>query len=271
MGILGWNWWSVWAVTAKTVFSVWHKRKLNNNTSKSFGKQRPDAGRYLCGLWEGQLESCFFWYLSEPSRARTDIGRIPSWSWASVTGSITCWGVSLEGIEFLGNEVCYNGDAYMGNVSVAKITLCGSVAPATIYHGQEWVDMQMHATPILEKDDSNIESETGESGFGLKVGDQFTSFQPDYRLDNPIHSSTYLASGTRVLCLVFCRISSSRNLPERELEESWVSACCLVVRCVDEDQDLYERVGVCRSAHVGNCLDLETTLSISQRKQLTLI
>lgn len=239
--------------------------------AKSFGKVRPDVGRYLCGLWEDQLESCLFWYLIEPSRARPDIGRMPSWSWASVTGSITCAGGSVEGIEFLGSEMSYNGDAYMGNVSAAKITLCGSVAPAIIYHGQQWVDMQMHATPILEKEDSDIESEAGELGFGLKVGDQLASFQPDYRLDDSIHSSTYLASGARVLCLVFGRISSSRNLPELELEESWVSACCLVVRCVDEDQDLYERVGVCRGANVGNRLDLEKTLSISQRKQLTLI
>jgi hypothetical protein len=177
--------------------------------------------------------------------------------------------VSLEGIEFLGSEVSYNGDAYMGNVSVAKITLWGSVAPAALYHGQQWVDMQMHATPVLEKEDSDIESETGEPGFGLKVGDQLTSFQPDYRFDDPIHRSAYLASGAKVLCLVFGRISSSSN--NLELEESWKSACCLVVRCVDEDQDLYERVGVCRGAHIGNRLDFETTLNISRRKQLTLI
>jgi len=237
--------------------------------AKSFGKQRPDAGKYLCGLWEDQLESCFFWYLAEPARARPDIGRMPSWSWASVTGRITCWGVSLEGIEFLGSEVSYNGDAYMGNFSVAKITLCGSVAPATLYYGQQWVDIQMHPTPILEKDDSDIEFETGEPGFGLKVGDQLATFQPDYRLDDPIHRSTYLASGAQILCLVFGRISSSSN--NLELEESWISACCLVVRCVDEDQDLYERVGVCRGAHIGNRLDFETTLNISQRKQLALI
>jgi hypothetical protein len=177
--------------------------------------------------------------------------------------------VSLEGIEFLGSEVSYNGDAYMGNFSVAKITLCGSVAPATLYYGQQWVDIQMHPTPILEKDDSGIESETGEPGFGLKVGDQLATFQPDYRLDDPIHRSTYLASGAQILCLVFGRISSSSN--NLELEESWISACCLVVRCVDEDQDLYERVGVCRGAHIGNRLDFETTLNISQRKQLALI
>ncbi|KAE9379643.1 HET-domain-containing protein [Stipitochalara longipes BDJ] len=240
--------------------------------AKSFGWQRPDAGKYLCGLWEGELESCFFWYLTEPARARPDIGRMPSWSWASVTGNVTCWEVSLEGIEFLGSEVTYHGDAYMGDVEVAKITLCGSVAPATIYHGHQWTDMQKHisAAPILEED-RDIELESGEASFGLKVGDQFATFQPDYRLDDLIHGSTHIASGSRVVCLTFGRITGIRNDPELERKERWVSACCLVLRCVDEDQELYERLGVCRGSHIGNRLDLETTLNMSQRKQLNVV
>lgn len=240
--------------------------------AKSFGLQRPDTGKYLCGLWEGELESCFFWYLTEPARARPDIGQMPSWSWASVTGNVSCWGVSLEGIEFLGTDITYRGDAYMGNVEEAKITLCGSVAPATIYHGQQWADMQKHisVTPILEED-GDMECESEEPGFGLKVGDQFATFQPDYQLDDPIHGSTHIASGSRVACLTFGRITSISNLPELERKEQWVSACCLVLRCVDEDQELYERVGVCRGSHVGNRLDLETTLNMSQRKQLTVV
>lgn len=240
--------------------------------AKSFGWQRPDTGKYLCGLWEGELESCFFWYLTEPARARPDIGQIPSWSWASVTGNVSCWGVSLEGIEFLRTDITYRGDAYMGNVEEAKITLRGSVAPATIYHGQQWADMQKHisVTPILEED-RDMECESGEPGFGLKVGDQFATFQPDYQLDDPIHGPTHVASGSRVACLTFGRITAIRTLPELERKEQWVSACCLVLRCVDEDQELYERVGVCRGLHVGNRLDLETTLNMSQRKQLTVV
>jgi hypothetical protein len=240
--------------------------------AKSFCWRKPDAGKYLCGLWEGELESCFFWYLVEPARARPDIGRMPSWSWASVTGNVACWGVSLEGIEFLGSDVTYHGDAYMGSVEVAKITLCGSVAPATIYHGQQWADMQKHISAIpIPKEDSDIKRESGEPGFGLKVGDQFAIFQPDYQLDDPIPGPTHIGSGSRVACLTFGRITAIRNDPELESKEQWVSAYCLVLRCVDEDQELYERVGVCRGSHIGNRLDLETTLSMSQRKQLTVV
>jgi hypothetical protein len=239
--------------------------------AKSFREQTPDAGKYLCGLWEGDLKGCFFWYLTEPARARPDIGRMPSWSWASVTGKVACWGANLKGIEFLGSDVTYHGDAYMGNVEVAKITLCGSVAPATIYHGQQWADMKKHnsTTPILEVE-SDIECESGDPGFGLKVGDQIATFLPDYIFDDPIHGTTHIASGSRVACLTFGQATSIRT---EESPEEWVFAYCLVLRCVDEDQELYERVGMCLggSGDVCNRLDLETTLNMSQRKQLTVV
>ena len=110
--------------------------------AKSFALEQPGAGKYMCGLWSDQLASCFFWYLMESARARPGIGKTPSWSWASVIGEVACWGVSLEGIDFLGGEIGYHGDPYMGNVEVAKLTLRGSAAPATIYHGQQWADVK---------------------------------------------------------------------------------------------------------------------------------
>lgn len=126
------------------------------------------------------------------------------------------------------------------------------------------------ATPILEED-YDIERKSGESGSGLKVGNQFAAFQPDYQLNGPIHGPTHIASGSRVACLTFGRITAIWNTPELERKEQWVSACCLVLRFVDEDQELYERVGVCHSTDVGNRLNLETTLNLSQWKQLTVV
>lgn len=240
--------------------------------ANSYGSHRPNAGKYLCGLWEGELESCFFWYLTEPATNRPNIGRVPSWSWASVAGNVACWGVSVEDIEFLRSDVTYDGDAFMGKVENAKITLCGSVAPATLYHGQQWADLQENISiTSVSEEDSDMEYEAGQSDFGIKVGDQFATFQPDYRLDNSLHELAYVASGTRVRCLTFGRITGMRSDPEIEGKEQWVSACCLVLRCVDEDQQLYERVGVCQGANIGNRLDLETTLAMSQRKQLTVV
>jgi hypothetical protein len=240
--------------------------------AKSFSWQRPEAGKYLCGLWEREMESCFFWYLAEPARSRPEIGRMPSWSWASVTGKVTCWGVSLEGIEFLGAEVTYHGDAYMGNVEKAKVSLCGWVAQGTVYHGQQWANIlaTISATCAMDED-REVERESGEPGFGLKVGDQFATFQPDYLFDDSMYESTHIASGSRVVCLTFGRLTRIRNDPELEREERSVSVYCLVLRCVDEDEELYERIGVCRGMHEGNRLDLETTLSLSERKMLTLV
>ncbi|PMD47069.1 HET-domain-containing protein, partial [Hyaloscypha variabilis F] len=212
--------------------------------AKSFSRQRPEAGKYLCGLWERELESCFFWYLAEPAISRPEISRMPSWSWASVTGKVTCWGVSLEGIEFLGAEVIYHGDAYMGNVEKAKVSLCGWVAQGTVYHGQQWANMlaTISATCAMDED-REVDRESGDPGFGLKVGDQFATFQPDYLFDDSMYGLTHIASGSRVVCLTFGRLTSIRSDPELEREERSVSVYCLVLRCVDEGEELYERIG----------------------------
>jgi hypothetical protein len=120
-------------------------------------------------------------------------------------------------------------------------------------------------------EDREVDRESGELGFGLKVGDQFATFQPDYLFDDSMYGSTHIASGSRVVCLTFGRLTSIRNDPELEREERSVSVYCLVLRCVDEDEELYERIGVSRGMHEGNRLDLETTLSLSQRKRLTVV
>jgi hypothetical protein len=60
----------------------------------------------------------------------------------------------------------------MGNVEKAKIALCGWVAPAIVYHGQQWADMlaTISSTCVIEEY-REIDRESGEPGFGLKVGD----------------------------------------------------------------------------------------------------
>ena len=54
---------------------------------------RPEKGRYLAGLWEGDLPNSLLWYLPMKRRElRSNIERIPgvpSWSWPSVGTEIT--------------------------------------------------------------------------------------------------------------------------------------------------------------------------------------
>ncbi|KAL6696888.1 heterokaryon incompatibility domain-containing protein [Trichoderma pleuroticola] len=221
-----------------------------------------DAAEYLCGLWEKELEETFFWYLSEPPlHPRPDI-HMPTWSWASVSGGIECWQVSLEGIEFLGSDVQYSGDPLLGDVVSGMVSLSGHVASGVVYHGQEW-------TSILEsqKDASGTSSILTDSiateDYGLQIGGQFATFNPDYKLDLP--GRGFVPSGSQVLCLLFGQTTSSEWDESGESVET-VTTHLLILRCVDGAPLRYERIGVNTT-----CVELDVFMSQSERQQLTLV
>ncbi|POR37078.1 Uncharacterized protein TPAR_02724 [Tolypocladium paradoxum] len=236
--------------------------------AKSFSSQA--AAKYLCGLWEEHLEQCFFWYLTGSARARPS-GKVPTWSWASVSGNVDCWQSSIENVEFLGSDVTYYGDAYMGEVREAKIVISGPVVPATIHHGQSWYDCIKSAPASIQGDPGRLRSQGNGEAFGLKVEDQFATFQPDYQLDEPGHG--FIPSGSQVWCLSFGRVTSSTRDPEKGLFDERVAVCCLVLRCVDEGESMYERIGLCQGSGPTDDthLDLDKFLTLSQKRQLTLV
>jgi hypothetical protein len=220
-----------------------------------------DEKQYLCGLWEKELESSFFWYLSEPPRDPRPGHQMPTWSWASVSGAIECWQVSLEGIEFLGSDVKYASDSnpLLGDVVSGTLSLSGHVVPGFIHHGQGW-------TNIL----GTLRDGTGSSRlltnwrateeFGLQIGGQFATFNPDYRLDLP--GNGFVPSGSQVLCLLFGRTCSSDSDDGVET----VTTHLLILHRIDEGLPRYERIGVNEG-----CLELDAFLSQSEKQQLTLV
>ncbi|KAJ4861465.1 heterokaryon incompatibility protein (HET) domain-containing protein [Trichoderma breve] len=221
-----------------------------------------DAAEYLCGFWEKELEETFFWYLSEPPcHPRPDM-RMPTWSWASVSGDVECWQVSLEGIEFLGSDVQYSGDPLLGDVVSGMVSLSGHVASGVVYHGQEW-------TSILEsqKDASGMSSILTDSRateeYGLQIGGQFATFNPDYKLDIP--GKGFVPSGSQILCLLFGRTTSS-EWDESEESTETITTHLLLLRCVDGTPLRYERIGV-----NATCFELKVFMSQSERQQLTLV
>ncbi|RFU74366.1 hypothetical protein TARUN_7879 [Trichoderma arundinaceum] len=221
-----------------------------------------DAREYLCGLWEKELEDSFFWCLSEPPREPRSDHHIPTWSWASVSGDVECWQVALENIEFLGSNVEYRGDPLMGDVVSGMLSLSGDVVPGVIYHGQDWSN-------ILE----TLCDDTGSSrlltnwrpteGYGLQVNGQFATFNPDYRLDLP--GNGFIASGSQVLCLLFGRTTTTEDIDSDE-EKEIIRTHLLILHSIGDESPRYERIGVNE-----NCLELDTFLSLSERRQLTLV
>ncbi|KAL7952007.1 heterokaryon incompatibility domain-containing protein [Trichoderma barbatum] len=220
-----------------------------------------DAAEYLCGLWEKELEDSFFWYLSEPACHPRPDTRMPTWSWASVSGDVVCWQVSLEGIEFLGSDVVYYGDPLLGDVMSGMVSISGRVTSGVIYHGPEWADiMESHRNATGLSD--IVTDSTAIEEYGLQLGGQFATFHPDYTLDLP--GKGFIPSGSKVLCLLFGRTTSIEYDDAGERTEN-VTMHLLILRCVSEAPLQYERIGVNeRSFELDGCMDQ------FERQQLTL-
>lgn len=218
-----------------------------------------ESVEYLCGMWEKELEESFFWYLTEPPHEKPDI-RLPSWSWASVVGDVECWQLSLEDIEFSGNNVVYTGDALMGDTVSGMICLSGHVASGVVYHGQEWADT------VKARGSKGLDVLTGEGAtdaFGLKLGEQFATFSPDYRFDMP--GSGHVDSGSQIVCLLFGR-NSLIEVDDAGDSVETITSYILILRPLNGTPLRYERIGVCRE-----CIELDVFMRQSERQQLTVV
>ncbi|KAL6827918.1 heterokaryon incompatibility domain-containing protein [Trichoderma camerunense] len=221
-----------------------------------------DAAEYLCGFWDKELEETFFWYLSEPPRHPRPDMRMPTWSWASVSGGVECWQVSLEGIEFLGSDVQYSGDPLLGDVVSGMVSLSGHVASGIVYHGQEWKSISESQKDASATSSILTDSRATED-YGLQIGGQVATFNPDYKLDVP--GKGFVPSGSQVLCLLFGRTTSS-EWDESEESAETITTHLLLLRHVNGTPLQYERIGV-----NATCFELDVFMSQSERQQLTLV
>lgn len=185
--------------------------------AKSFGVGS-SKGEYMCGLWAGDLESCFFWYGTGRRGPRPDV-KMPSWSWASTVGNIETWGVSIEDVEFQKHRVVYGGDEHMGDVVEGEIDLSGRVVTGTVF----WET-----------------SSKGDCVFGVVFDGRRLTVQADYAWDTD--DRWLVANGSSVVMLLFGQSTSTSFDPEKGSDER-VVASCLVLRNSSK-KGLYERIGV---------------------------
>ncbi|OAQ66220.1 HET domain-containing protein [Pochonia chlamydosporia 170] len=213
--------------------------------AKAFGGK--GTREYLCGLWGDDLEGCFFWYVAGGISPRPDM-YMPSWSWASTTGNIETWGSSIEDLEFKGHRVVYGGDEHMGDVREGEITLTGRI---------------VHGTAFWKL-----------AGDGLVFGVAFDGKQfkvhADYNWDS--EGRWLVADGCRVAMLLFGQSTRTNFDPDEGSNES-VIASCLVLRCVDEDKGVYERVGVTHGEGMRDeeYLDFDKVKAESEIMTITII
>jgi hypothetical protein len=116
----------------------------------------PSRGRYVAGVWEGEIFSNLMWYESSPDdeepKPISQDRRIPSWSWASNRRNISfrnpiqkCLAV-LHGIDF----ALAGPDPY-GEIEYAYIDIDTDVFDAFLTHSKSQYDLPVgHSTQISE-------------------------------------------------------------------------------------------------------------------------
>lgn len=238
----------------------------------AFGEEL--GGKYISGLWTKEAEITLFWYLTEPATARPKI-RVPTWSWASVTGKVQFYNDLINSVKFLNSHVVYHRDAYMGEVEEARLLISGPVVPAVFYYGQSWLDV-LRSAPVQREAGSSLLStnewpnELNKDLYGLRVKENFVTFLPDYRLYS--HGDNHISSGAEVLCLTFGRTRMIVEDPLHPTEEKEIVAvCCLVLYCVDEEMSYYKRIGYFEGWCWDNSLELDWAMGLSQTRQLALV
>lgn len=151
---------------------------------------------------------------------------MPTWSWASVPGTVIFNKQDALGNrgtgKILGVNVKYLGDQLLGQVEEAALYMSAPLIPGKAYHGSRLERLLLEGKEYFNR------------GFkrrhALRVGRQLVTFVPDYKFDTP--GSQFIPEESSVVCLVLGR-------------HRLYTACGLVVRCVSEKSHLpaYERIG----------------------------
>lgn len=214
-------------------------------------------GQYICGLWEygfrdnSVLMYCLLWQASR-MQARSKVSS-PSWSWASIREGVGYQKQSrlrLDGvdavktIEILDIVVDYIGSPFMGNVARAELMVSAMLIPATLY--------------TLAKAN---EFDTS-CRFKLCVNNQYAMFVPDYLL-----SDLQQEHNASPLCILLFWHATK----EGRWLGSKIEAEGLVLRCVDDLEARYERVGYFWREYWADGAGVDTLLSAGAVQTLTLI
>ncbi|KAI0966028.1 heterokaryon incompatibility protein-domain-containing protein [Xylaria arbuscula] len=178
--------------------------------------QRVRDARYVAGLWEDNLVEDLLWKTWALSAERPSKWRAPTWSWASINGRIR-YDSSSDEVKrifalILEIECTPLADDSTSQLASASIVLSSHMVAAT-----------------LRKNTNTNSAPSTLYRYMLEAADEeHYVFQSDYTLPDDEHV------GQAVYCLwMRCRGSNS----------SYWCFDCLVLRCVDAAQQLYERLG----------------------------
>ena len=185
--------------------------------AKHFGEAR--GWTYLAGLWQEDLMAGLMWVMNRGcAENRITPHELPSWSWASVTGSIFFNRPDDLLVKVISSEVILGPNPF-GVPKFAELVLEGPCIPAALLHGPD----VMNAS-----DNDTLDSRLGDYAVSLKVDDSSLHVSCDYLFTEP--GGDYIPSGTPAIFLA--TMHSGRRL------------LGLVLLPVDPLETRYERIGV---------------------------
>jgi Heterokaryon incompatibility protein (HET) len=183
--------------------------------------QRFRKGRYLAGLWEDSLIEDLLWNVLTPAAPRPEKWRAPSWSWASVDGTIAYQHQFQEPdetyVQVFQASCTPNYPDSTPHINSGHLRLRGKVVHARLIYRAHHYMLGVGSGKFALLIDGHEEEVRS------------PAFFPDYDYSA---ATAHIPSGGSVYCL---RMAS---FYETEVELS------LVLRCVDHQKDGYERVGI---------------------------
>lgn len=172
---------------------------------------------YLAGLWKEQLPDALLWMTYQPE-ARQQAKKIPTWSWASIMGSIKLlrFGVHEPLVTVVSHHLVPGQNLY-GTPASAKLCIRGTCISATVYYGNDLADHMFNDNSINKDQCTHV----------LKLETAYYNLRPDYVFSTP--DANHIPSGGQLLFMLGV------------YNEAWFAG--LALRAVD-GSDTYERVGM---------------------------
>ncbi|KAI8933884.1 hypothetical protein NX059_009581 [Plenodomus lindquistii] len=208
--------------------------------SKRF--QRHRGSKFLAGLWESSMIKSLLWRSSlvdGQGTTRPQQWRAPSWSWASVIGPVewpTRGHFFLELATYLRGDTALESSELYGEITSGMITLVGRCMLA------EMGESSFHLIQAISPQQRPYAEQSIDF---IAYGDRYWTvsyyirqFVPDYNFTELSPSrphSTVLATGTEVKILLMAESRPSRP--------QGIRTHFLVLRTVQEEERLYERIG----------------------------
>ncbi|KAK0644290.1 heterokaryon incompatibility protein-domain-containing protein [Cercophora newfieldiana] len=227
-------------------------------------KSDDDVGNYLCGLWSKGLPETLFWHTTSSTPGPRPPMTMPTWSWASITGSVE-FDYPDDEIQpkILDAQVNYLGRELMGDVTEAMLRVEGLIASGGVFYGEQWEHLLKNKAKAL----SDV---APESKHGLEIDGCFINFTPDYALETP--GKHFVPDGASVACLLFGRGDIGHcdpEHPETNNEMNYVSG--IVLRNVSEGGSIYERIGYFTGSDFDDAFEFERTVALAEKRVFTLM